>query len=193
MPRKYLKQPRIPVASFTLYSQAAQAAAPDCLWLAHHLPGLLDRLERLAALPSRQAIAKITGRLERLQLAMQAEEAAAADIRVPKDFRKRQYQPVKLEVVVDHPLALAVIRLLADLDETALKWDWRCQENQGGFDAWYVDKTQQWPANIKALATTAMNYWKLFQKDRPSRRPAQPAQPPGPQTEKEREEKESYV
>lgn len=190
MPRKYLKQPRIPVASFTLYSQAAQAAAPDCLWLAHHLPGLVARLERLAATPSQHAIAKITGMLDRLQLAMQAEQAAAADIRVPKDFRKRRCQPVKLEVVVAHPLALAVIQLLADLDETAIQWDWRCQENHGGFDAWYVEKTQQWPANIKALATTAMNYWKLFQKDRPNR---QPAQPSGPQTAEEREEKESYV
>ena len=174
MPRKYLKQTRIPIASFALYSRTAQAAAPDCPWLAHHLPGLVDRLGRL-------------------QLAMQAEEAAAADIRVPKDFRKRQYQPVKLEVVVDHPLALAVIRLLADLDETAIKWDWRCQENHCGFDAWYVEKTQQWPANIKALATTVMNYWKLFQKEKPNRRPAQPAQPPGPQTEKEREEKARYA
>jgi hypothetical protein len=129
----------------------------------------VNRLERLAALPNWQAIAKITWLLGRLQLAMQAAEAAAADIRVPQDFRQRRFQPVNLPVIVDHPLALAVIQLLVDLEETALKLDWRYQENLGVFDVWYLEKTRQLPASLKALATTAMNYWNLLQKDRPNR------------------------
>ena len=192
MPRKYHKKERIPIVNFKIYSVAGQAAAPACLWLARILPDLLDRLARLKSPKGRQAIARITAAFARLLQALEAEQAAAADYRVPPEFKKIR-GPYHLEAVVAHPSTAAVIRFLADLDEVGLKWDWRHHREAGsGFNVWYVDKTDLWATSIAGLTKTVKSYWQPF---RPQETPrTQPAHPNGPQVSgKNKIKEESYV
>ena len=192
MPRKYQKAKRIPIVTFKIYSLAAQAAAPACLWLAQVLPDLLDHLARLTSPKGRQATARITTAFARLHQALEAEQAAAADYRVPPTFKKCR-SPYHLEAVVAHPSAAAVIRFLADLDEVGLKWDWRHhREAASGFNVWYVDKTNLWAGYIAGLTKTVNIYWQPFRlKETPK---PQPVRPTGPRIAAESKMKEeSYV
>gem|GEM_PF-2929158 len=147
---------------------------------------------RLPPDQGKQAAALAFEILAGLHRALEADKAAAADYRVPPEFKKTRC-PYHLEAVVAHPSAAAVIRFLADLDEVGLKWDWRHhREAASGFNVWYVDKTDLWAAAIAGFTKTVKIYWQPF---RPQETPrTTPARPDGPQISGENKMKEeSYV
>lgn len=177
MPRKRQRQVKTTAtASFTLYSASALQAAPDCIWAAQNLHAVINRLANLASPKGRQALANITGQILRLQQAMQTEKAAAADIKVNADLLSQYWSPQAVNVTVAHPLAVDLMRLLADYDDLSLKWATRFLAAPG-LEAWYFDKTSQWVAAFKNLAKTVRIYWKPFQD---KGRQKTPARKPGP-------------
>ena len=164
MPRKRPRRVKTAAtASFTLYSTTALQAAPDCIWAAQNLPAVVNRLSSLASPKGHQALANISGQIVRLQQAMQADKAAAADIKINSELVSQYWTPRAFNVTLAHPLAVELIRLLADLDELSLKWATRFIASPG-LDAWYFDKTSQWVASLRALARTVKTYWQPFQK-----------------------------
>lgn len=116
---------------------------------------------------------------------MQAEKAAAADIKVNPELLSRYSSPRAVNVTLAHPLAVDLVRLLADFDDLSLKWATRFLTSPG-IDAWFFDKTGQWVASFRNFAKTVKTYWQPFQKK--DHQKNIPARKPGPETSGEKKE-----